>query len=103
MKFYFDHKRLPKNKREEVHEVLKTVHNLNDELAKNNKDYLSVDKIDDGVIKLMAKFSRNQIAPMTSFFGGIVSQEVVKFTGKFAPLEGKNCFNAYCNNLLSNL
>lgn len=89
MKFYVDHKRLPKNKRKEVHEVLKTVHKYNDELAKNNKDYFSVDKIDDGVIKLMTKFSRNQIAPMTSFFGGIVSQEVVKFTGKFAPLEGK--------------
>jgi molybdopterin/thiamine biosynthesis adenylyltransferase len=89
MKFYGDHKRLPKNKKKEVHEVLKTVHKYNDEMAKKDKNYFNVDVVQDAVIKLMTKFSRNQIAPMTSFFGGIVCQEIVKYTGKFAPLEGK--------------
>lgn len=27
-----------------------------------------------------------RICPMTAFLGGVVAQEVVKFTGKFTPL-----------------
>ncbi|CAI2374261.1 unnamed protein product [Moneuplotes crassus] len=80
--------RLPKNKRKEVHEVVKLSQEANKALKKLNGAF-SVDKIDAGVVKLMAKFARNQITPMTSMFGGIVCQEVVKFTGKFAPLEGQ--------------
>jgi ubiquitin-activating enzyme E1 len=64
----------------------------NNEMGKKNKDFFNVDVVDEAVIKLMAKFSRNQIAPMTSFFGGIVCQEIVKYTGKFTPLEGKVYF-----------
>jgi len=76
------------NKKKDVHEVLKYAKEINKRF-KNEKESFTVEDIDTGVIKLMAKFARNQITPMTSFFGGIVCQEIVKYTGKFYPLEGK--------------
>lgn len=82
------------NKRQEVHEVLDIAKTLNKD-RKKNKDTFSVEKLDNSVIKLMAKFSRNQVCPLTSFFGGIVAQEVIKFTGKFTPLQGNFDFKQY--------
>jgi ubiquitin-activating enzyme E1 len=89
LKFLNDHKRLPKNKRKEVQEVVKNANEINEIYKKTKNNSFSVDKLDEGVVKLMAKFSRNQIAPMTSFFGGIICQEIVKFTGKFTPMSGQ--------------
>ena len=87
-KFQVDHKRLPKNKRGDVHEVVKNAKDINKKLKKK-KNTFSVENLEEGVVKLMAKFARNQITPMTSFFGGIVCQEIVKYTGKFTPMTGK--------------
>lgn len=86
-RFQVKNKRLPKNKRADVHEVVKNAKEINSQYKKD-KNAFSVDKLEDKIIKLMAKFSRNQICPLTSFFGGIVAQEVVKYTGKFTPLPG---------------
>jgi len=38
------------------------------------------------VITNAVRFARAQVSPVASFWGGIVSQEVVKFTGKYTPL-----------------
>ena len=45
-----------------------------------------VESIPAGVAETVAKFAKTQSAPFNSFWGGIVAQEVVKFTGKFSPL-----------------
>lgn len=42
--------------------------------------------IDENIISNMAKHANSQISQINSIFGGIVSQEVVKFTGKFMPI-----------------
>jgi len=34
----------------------------------------------------VARFARAQISPIASFLGGIIAQEVVKYTGKFTPI-----------------
>lgn len=47
---------------------------------------LSVEEVDEDVVKKVALFSRSMIGPMSAFLGGIVAQEVVKFTGKYSPL-----------------
>jgi ubiquitin-activating enzyme E1 len=47
---------------------------------------LSVEEVDEDVVKKVALFSRCMICPMAAFFGGVVAQEVVKFTGKYTPL-----------------
>lgn len=43
-------------------------------------------ELEDEVVKNCARFARAQITPITSFWGGIVAQEIVKFTGKFTPI-----------------
>ena len=48
---------------------------------------LTVEEIDEPVIKNAASFARAQISPMAAFFGGIIAQEIVKFTGKYSPLK----------------
>eukprot|EP00401_Gymnodinium_catenatum_P001441 CAMPEP_0117528874 /NCGR_PEP_ID=MMETSP0784-20121206/37542_1 /TAXON_ID=39447 /ORGANISM="" /LENGTH=1032 /DNA_ID=CAMNT_0005325179 /DNA_START=28 /DNA_END=3126 /DNA_ORIENTATION=- len=47
---------------------------------------LAVEEVDVDVVKKTALFSRCMICPMAAFIGGIVAQEVVKFTGKYTPL-----------------
>lgn len=46
----------------------------------------SVDEIDEQAVRNVAMFARCAICPMTAFLGGIVAQEVVKFTGKYSPM-----------------
>jgi ubiquitin-activating enzyme E1 len=45
-----------------------------------------VESIPAGVAENIARFAKAQSPPFNSFWGGIVAQEVVKFTGKFSPL-----------------
>lgn len=40
----------------------------------------------DDVVKNVARYARAQISPLVSFWGGIIAQEVVKYTGKFTPV-----------------
>lgn len=74
---------------------------LNQEDANNLKalvkEYLSskmeiegedfkVENVDDKLIENVAFFAETQISPCNSFWGGIITQEIVKLTGKFTPL-----------------
>jgi ubiquitin-activating enzyme E1 len=45
-----------------------------------------VESIPAGMAENVAKFAKTQTPPFNSFWGGVVAQEVVKFTGKFSPL-----------------
>jgi ubiquitin-activating enzyme E1 len=47
---------------------------------------LFVDEIDETVVRNAAMFSQCMICPMAAFLGGVVAQEVVKYTGKYTPL-----------------
>lgn len=54
---------------------------------KSDKDEnVTVDEIDKTVLTRMARFGKAEISPVASFFGAIVSQEIIKYTGKFMPL-----------------
>jgi ubiquitin-activating enzyme E1 len=48
---------------------------------------MHVDEFDADVVSKVVRFSDCSICPMSAFFGGIVAQEVVKFTGKYSPLK----------------
>jgi len=48
---------------------------------------LPEEQLDEAVIRKVALWSRCVISPMAAFFGGVVAQEVVKFTGKYHPLK----------------
>lgn len=45
-----------------------------------------VETVDEKLIENVALYGDTQISPCTSFWGGIIAQEVIKLTGKFTPL-----------------
>ncbi|KEP60324.1 UNVERIFIED_CONTAM: ubiquitin-activating enzyme E1 family protein [Hammondia hammondi] len=47
-----------------------------------------VDQVDEKLVANVAAYAQCQISPMAAFVGGVIAQEVVKFTGKFTPLCG---------------
>jgi ubiquitin-activating enzyme E1 len=48
---------------------------------------LTVDELDEKVVKQTALFAAAELQPFAAFFGGVIAQEVVKFTGKFSPMQ----------------
>ena len=40
-------------------------------------------------------YSACSISPMAAFFGGIIAQEIVKYTGKYSPLKQWLHFDIY--------
>lgn len=58
---------------------------------------IKVDEVNEDVVKNVARFARAQISPLASFWGGIIAQEIVKYTGKYQPLRQwlhHECFEA---------
>eukprot|EP00919_Chromeraceae_sp_WS-2016_P047057 GHVR01111596.1.p1 GENE.GHVR01111596.1~~GHVR01111596.1.p1 ORF type:complete len:438 (-),score=141.38 GHVR01111596.1:143-1456(-) len=55
---------------------------------------VSVESIDVDVIEKTAKYSSCSLSPMCAFMGGVLAQEVVKYTGKFTPLRQWLYFDA---------
>ena len=62
---------------------------LANEINTKNKesDGLNQDEVDTKVVRNAAAYARACISPMAAFFGGVVAQEIVKFTGKYSPLK----------------
>jgi len=48
---------------------------------------MNVEEVDESVVRNVAAYSTSAICAMAAFFGGIVAQEIVKFTGKYTPLK----------------
>ncbi|KAF4756285.1 hypothetical protein FOZ63_027267 [Perkinsus olseni] len=65
--------------------VLNATKAINEERKAHN-DQLSLDEVDEDVVRHVAYFYQSCISPMAAFAGGVVAQEVVKYTGKFTPL-----------------
>jgi ubiquitin-activating enzyme E1 len=55
--------------------------------SNKDSDGLYLDEIEEKVIRNASLYSRACISPMAAFFGGVVAQEIVKFTGKYSPLK----------------
>jgi ubiquitin-activating enzyme E1 len=55
-------------------------------LASINVGDTKQEEIDEAAIKKAISYSAHSISPLSAFFGGIVAQEIVKFTGKYMPL-----------------
>ena len=50
---------------------------------------------DEAVFHNAVKFSDCSISPMSAFFGGIIAQEIVKYTGKYRPMKQWLHFDIY--------
>jgi len=47
---------------------------------------MSLEEVDETIVRNVAAYSKCSISPMCAFLGGMVAQEIVKFTGKYSPL-----------------
>jgi ubiquitin-activating enzyme E1 len=55
-----------------------------------NKSLFWTDEIqlwDEKVVEKFSLWSRCEIPPLTSFLGGLISQEIIKYTGKYIPID----------------
>jgi len=60
---------------------------LNEARKKEGAEHaLFVEELEEDVVQRVAALSKCMISPMAAFLGGVVAQEVVKFTGKYTPL-----------------
>ncbi|RHY30577.1 hypothetical protein DYB32_006975 [Aphanomyces invadans] len=48
---------------------------------------LRVDEVDETLLRQLTHVARIELHPVAAFYGGVIAQEVVKFTGKFTPLK----------------
>lgn len=96
VQFYRDkYGRLPSyNDDTAVEECLEIVNKLNQEGKSKGGKSVSVENVDVELLKNVVKYASCHISPMAAFVGGIVAQEVVKFTGKFSPLHQWFYFDA---------
>jgi len=85
---------------EEAQQVLAFAKEINESHKKMNEGKeepvaLALEELDEVVILNAARYASIDFQPLGAFFGGVVAQEVVKFTGKFTPLNQQlyiDCF-----------
>lgn len=85
LKFHDAHGRFPNHSDEEVNETYGYAKEIN-EAHKGADGNWAIDEFDDAIFQNVARFSSCSISPVASFFGGVVAQEIVKFTGKYTPI-----------------
>ena len=69
-------------------EIEKNVKQFYDAVKKNNLEWFKgVQAYDEKVVLNVIRWARAEICPITAFFGGIVSHEIIKATGKYEPID----------------
>ena len=87
--FYAKNNALPElNNKAQADEVVKRTKELYDEYKKDEKKswFAGVQEWDEKIPFNIASWSRSEISPVCAFLGGVVSQEIVKYTGKYTPI-----------------
>ena len=62
---------------------------------KNKNWFENSNNFDEEKILNLSKWTKSEISPFCSFIGGIISQEIVKFTGKYTPIFQFEWFDFY--------
>ena len=85
--FNHKHSRIPRVLNQDDAEELKALvkNYLSSKMEIEGEDF-KVENVDDKLIENVSHFADTQISPCNSFWGGIITQEIVKLTGKFSPL-----------------
>lgn len=86
--FFKVHNSLPElNNEEHAQQVIKIAKSFYDNGKANNVEWVNnSEEFNEKIIQAQATWSRSHIVPVTSFLGGVVAQEIVKFTGKYSPI-----------------
>ena len=85
--FNSKHNRIPRILNQEDAEELKALVKsyISSKMEIEGEDF-KVESVDDKLVENVSHFADTQISPCNSFWGGIITQEIVKLTGKFSPL-----------------
>ena len=84
--FQSQHNRLPELlSQEDAAAVVVIAHQINSAAKESNGFF--VDPLEEDVVKNVSLYAKAQTSPFASFWGGIIAQEIVKFTGKYTPLQ----------------
>ena len=65
------------------------------QIGKEKEWIKKINMIDEKFIENIIRWCRSSISPICSFLGGIVSQEIIKFTGKYTPISQWFYFNFF--------
>jgi ubiquitin-activating enzyme E1 len=86
--YYKEKKNLPEiNNIQQAKEVLEKAKIIYNNSKNNNEEWINnIENLEEQIILNVAKWSKYQIAPICYFIGGIASQEVIKKTGKYNPI-----------------
>jgi len=84
LEFQKAHGRLPEGPNDAA-----TVLDITRKVIETNKcsEGITVEELEEAIVKNAAQFATSCLSPMAAFFGGIVAQEIVKHTGKYSPLK----------------
>ena len=76
------------NNMEQAKSILDDVKNFYNK-AKENKFpcYENIQDFDEKIVLNVIRWSAANITPVCSFFGGIISQEIIKSTGRYSPID----------------
>eukprot|EP01029_Cantina_marsupialis_P025046 TRINITY_DN6569_c0_g2_i1.p1 TRINITY_DN6569_c0_g2~~TRINITY_DN6569_c0_g2_i1.p1 ORF type:complete len:1058 (-),score=389.83 TRINITY_DN6569_c0_g2_i1:160-3264(-) len=89
--FYAANKHMPKpNDESHCDEVFRLAQQFNadqTEIAAKGEAAIVLEELDEDIIKTVARYASCEITPMASFHGGMLAQEIVKYTGKYTPLQ----------------
>jgi ubiquitin-activating enzyme E1 len=85
LKFYSEKGTLPSNSEEDSKAVLDYAKSANEENKKTEGAW-TIEEFSKDIFDNVSRFSRASLSPVASFFGGVVAQEIVKFTGKYTPI-----------------
>ncbi len=88
-KFYDEENKLPEiNNDEDAKKVLINAKSIYENAKNEKEDWINnIINVEENIIINLAKWSKCEISPLCSFLGGIVSQEIIKATGKYIPIE----------------
>ena len=86
--FYSDNKQLPEiNNIEHSKILIEIAKKYYYEFEKKNESWFSMVQIfDEKIVSYVSFWARCEIAPLCSFLGAVLCQEIIKFTGKYKPI-----------------
>lgn len=71
-----------------ANEILKIAKNIFEKAKANNEKWVdSIRTWNDKIILNIARWSKSEISPICSFLGGVVAQEIIKYIGKYTPID----------------
>ena len=87
--FYMKNKNLPElNNKSQCDEIVALAKKIYDDAKAAKEKWIENSQdFDEKIVFNVARWAKSEISPICAFLGGVVAQEIVKFTGKYTPFD----------------